>query len=111
MSLLLHQSLNAQYMAIEGFVIQNTNLSVATAGICAHGVESNEYGTDTLHRPFPHEFAATVQSDGVAHGGRAGMNLLMWMMVNSLACVCIRVVYCSHIVKTQQTYINTLVFR
>ena len=83
MSVLLHQSLNAQYMAMDGLVIQKTNLSVDTAGICDHGVESNEYGTATLHRPLPHELAATVQSDGVAHGGRAGMNLLMWMTVNS----------------------------
>ncbi len=64
---------------------QNTNLSVATAGVCAHGVESNEYGIATLQRPFPHELAAIVQSDGVVHGGRAGMNLLMWIMVNSFA--------------------------
>jgi hypothetical protein len=82
----LHHSLNAAYIAIDGLVIQNTNLSVATAGICAHGVVSNEYGTDTLHLPFPHELAETVQSDGVAHGGRAGMNLLTWITVNSLAC-------------------------
>jgi hypothetical protein len=85
-SVLLHQSLNAWYMAMDGLVIQNAKRSVATAGICAHAVESNEYGMATLHRPRPHEFAATVQSEGVAHGGRAGMNLLTWMTVNSLAC-------------------------
>ena len=63
-------------MAMDGFVIQNTNLSVATAGMWAQGVESNEYGIATLQRPFPHEFAAIVQSDGVVHGGSAGINLL-----------------------------------
>ena len=72
-------------------MIQKTNRSVATAGICAQGVESNEYGTATLHRPLPHELAATVQSEGVVHGGSAGMNLLMWMTVNSLACTRIAV--------------------
>jgi hypothetical protein len=71
---------------MDGFVIQNAYRSVDTAGVCAHGVESNEYGTATRHRPFPHEFAAMVQSDGVAHGGRAGMNLLMRIIVNSFAC-------------------------
>ena len=85
-SVLLHQSLNAWYMAMDGLVIQNANRSVDTAGMCAHGVESNEYGTATLHLPFPHELAATVQSEGVAQGGRAGMNLLTWITVNSLAC-------------------------
>lgn len=41
-SVLLHQLLNEKYMAMDGFVIQNTKRSVATAGVCAHGVESNE---------------------------------------------------------------------
>ena len=39
---LRHQLLNAVYMASEGFVIQNAYLSVATAGILAHGVLSKE---------------------------------------------------------------------
>ena len=110
--MLLHQSLNAKYMAMDGFVIQNTNRSVATAGMCAHGVVSNEYGTATLHRPFPHELAATVQSDGVAHGGSAGMNLLTWMTVNSLACAHALVKHTRFRErKTPQTYIKTAAFR
>ena len=35
-----------------GFVIQKAYLSVTTAGMLDHGVESNEYGTATLH-PVP----------------------------------------------------------
>ena len=73
-------------MASDGLVIQNTNRSVATAGMLAHGVLSNEYGTDTRHLPTPHELAAEEQSEGVAQGGRAGMNLFTCTTVNSLAC-------------------------
>ena len=83
---------------MEGFVIQNTNRSVATAGMLAHGVASNEYGTDTLHWPVPHELAAAMQSDGVVQGGSAGMNLLTCTVVNSLACV----------FRQGALYINTL---
>lgn len=39
----------AKYMASDGFVIQNTKRAVVTAGMLAHGVASNEYGTATLH--------------------------------------------------------------
>ena len=39
-----------------------------------------------MHRPCPHEFAAMVQSDGVAQGAKAGMNLLTCTSVNSFAC-------------------------
>jgi hypothetical protein len=35
---------------------------------------------------MPHEAAGDEQSDLVLHGGSAGMNLLMWTSVNSLAC-------------------------
>lgn len=52
----------------------------------AHGVLSNAYGIATLHCPVPHELAAELQSDGVVHGGRAGINLLTCTTVNSFAC-------------------------
>jgi len=98
-------------MAIDGFVTQNTNLSVATAGMCAHGVESNEYGTATLHRPLPHELAATVQSDGVAHGGSAGMNLLMCITVNSFAWrVIVDQIVCFRVLKMRRLYIRMRAF-
>jgi hypothetical protein len=94
-------------MAMDGFVTQNTYRSVARAGMLAHGVLSNEYGTATRHRPFPHEFAAEVQSVGVVHGGKAGMNLFTCTRVNSLACEA-RMSLAAWAAKTLQTaYINT----
>ena len=84
----LHHCPKASYMAMDGFVIQNAYLSVTTAGIFTHGVESNEYGTATLH-PVPdiQDCSDSQHRSLVSHGFRAGMNLLTGMMVNSFACV------------------------
>ena len=83
----LHHCAHASYMAMDGFVIQKAYLSVATAGMFTHGVESKEYGTATL-QPVPdmHDCSDSQHLSLVAHGFRAGMNLLTGMMVNSFAC-------------------------
>jgi len=81
----LQYRFTAENMAMDGLVIQNAYRSVVSAGMWAHGVASNAYGTATLQEPAMQDLSTDLQSLGVTHGACAGMNLLMSTIVNSLA--------------------------